>query len=289
MKQLFFTLLLAAGFASTSFAQTDTTHWTKKGISNLNFSQVSLSNWAAGGESSIGLDALIAYSLDYKRDKHLWTNRLEMAYGLNYTDNNGTRKTNDKLYLSTNYGYLLKKNLYWSTFLTFQTQFGKGYNYDVSSDDFISRFMSPAYLTIGTGLTWTPKPFFTATISPAAWRGTIVMSEQLSDQGAFGVDPGDHFLTEFGANVSMEVNYEIFKNITLYSRLNLYSNYLDKPKNVDVTWDVILNMKINNWISANISTNMIYDDDQKIAQEDGTSGPRLQFKEALGIGLQFAF
>ena len=73
--------------------------------------------------------------------------------------------------------------------MTFQTQFAKGYDYSVDPDVFISRFMSPGYLLIGAGFTWTPKSWFTATFTPATWRGTFVSSKILSDQGDFGVTP----------------------------------------------------------------------------------------------------
>ena len=34
---------------------------------------------------------------------------------------------------------------------------------------------------------------------------------------------------------------------------------------------------------------LMYDDDVKIAQKDGTKGSRVQFKEILGVGVQFNF
>ena len=77
--------------------------------------------------------------------------------------------------------------------------------------------------------------------------------------------------------------------MTIYSRLEFYTNYLDQPQNIDIRWDVLLNMKINNWFSTNLTTNLIYDNDVKIVQKDGTAGPRVQFKEILGVGLQFNF
>ena len=113
--------------------------------------------------------------------------------------------------------------------MTFQTQFAKGYDYNVDPDVFISRFMSPGYLLIGAGFTWTPKSWFTATFTPATWRGTFVSSKILSDQGDFGVTPGKHLFSEFGANLRMEAKYEFLKNMTVFSRLNLYSNYLKDP------------------------------------------------------------
>lgn len=266
----------------------DTT-WKRGGNLGINLNQVSLSNWAAGGDNAVGFNMQFSYFADYKKQRHLLNNRLELDYGLNKTKSDGTKKTNDKIYLSSLYGYELRKNLYLSGLLNFQTQFAKGYDYSTDPRTYISRFMSPGYLLIGGGLTWTPKPWFTATFTPATWRGTFVGSNILSDEGQFGVTPGKHLLSEFGANLRMEAKYEFLKNMTVFSRLTFYSNYLKDPQNIDITWDVQLNMAINQWFATTITTNMIYDNDTKIAQKDGTKGPRLQFKEALSVGFQVTF
>ena len=288
MKKSIYIIFFLIGNYCTLLAQPgQNPYWERKGITAFNLSPASLCSWAAGGESALGLDALLNYSADFKKERHLLNNRLELAYGLNRTESNGTRKTNDKIYLSSTYGYQMAKNFYLSGLLTFQTQFAKGYNYEVSRDSFISKFMAPAYLMIGAGVTWTPKPYFTATFSPASWRGTFVANNRLSDAGAFGVKKGKHLLSEFGANLKAEVQYEFLKNMTIYSRVDLYCNYLDQPQNIDVRWDVLLNMKINNWFSTNLTTNLIYDNDVKITQKNGSAGPRVQFKEILGVGLQF--
>ena len=240
--------------------------WTYGGNGGLNLSQVSLSNWASGGENAVGFDVLLNYSADYKKNKHLWQNRIEMAYGLNQTETSGTKKTNDKLYFSSTYGYGMTKSLYLSALLNFNTQFAKGYDYKTEPRTYISRFMSPGYLTTGLGLTWNPKNWITATFSAISWRGTFVSSKILSDEGSFGVDPGEHLFSEMGGNLKVEVKYEFLKNMTIYSRVDLFSNYLEDPQNVDVRWDVQLNMTVNKWFSANISTNLIYDNDTKIVQ-----------------------
>lgn len=265
------------------------TSWRRGGNIGVNLSQVSLSQWAAGGENAVGFNFQFSYFADYRKMRHLWNNRLEMDYGLNKTKSDGTKKTNDRLYFSSVYGYELRKNLYLSGLMTFQTQFAKGYDYATEPRTYISRFMSPGYLLVGGGLTWTPKPWFSATLTPATWRGTFVNSGILSDQGDFGVTPGKHLLSEFGANLRMEVQYEFLKNMTIFSRLSFYSNYLDKPQNVDINWDVQLTMAVNKWFSAVVTTSMIYDDNTKILQKDGTKGARLQFKEALGVGVNILF
>lgn len=283
-------LVIVTGIILPAIAQPgmDTT-WKRGGSLGINLNQVSLSNWAAGGDNAVGFNLQFNYFANYRKARHLWNNQLELDYGLNKTKSDGTKKTNDKIYLSSVYGYELVKNLYLSGLMTFQTQFAKGYDYSTDPRTYISRFMSPGYLLVGAGLTWTPKTWFTATLSPATWRGTFVNSDILSDEGQFGVTPGKHLFSEFGANLRMEARYEFLKNMTIFSRLSLYSNYLKKPQNVDVNWDVQLNMAINKWFTALVTTSMIYDDDTKILQKDGSKGARLQFKEALGIGFQVTF
>lgn len=292
MKKIIFLIASFIVFTLTINAQirfNRDSSWSYGGNGGLNLSQVSLSNWASGGENAIGFDVLLNYSADYKQNKHLWQNRLEMAYGLNQTESNGTKKTNDKLYFSSTYGFEMTKNLYLSALLNFNTQFAKGFDYKTDPRSYISRFMSPGYLTTGLGITWNPKAWVTATLSAISWRGTFVDSKILSNEGAFGVKPGDHLFSEMGGNLKIDMKYEFLKNMTIYSRVDLFSNYLDDPQNVDVRWDVQLNMTVNKWFSANITTNMIYDNDTKIAQKDGSKGPRLQFKESLGIGFQVTF
>lgn len=286
----FISVFLLTVISCTLQAQPDQNpYWRRGGLTSINLSQASLSSWSAGGESALGLDAMLNYNADFKKERHLLHSRLELAYGLNKSAGNGTRKTNDKIYLAATYGYQLKKKIYLSGLLSFQTQFAKGYNYDVSETTSISQFMAPAYLLIGAGITWTPKTWLTVTFSPASWQGTFVGSKSLSDQGSFGVKKGKHLFSEFGANLNAVLKYEFLKNMTIFTRLTLYSNYLDQPQNIDVRWDVLLNMKINNWFSTNLTTNLIYDNDVKITQKDGSAGPRVQFQELLGVGLQFNF
>lgn len=262
------------------------TNWKRGGTLAINLSQVSLSDWAAGGDNAIGFNIQFVYFANYKKQKQLWNNRLELDYGLNKTKSNGTRKTNDNIYFSSLYGYKLRQDVYLSGLLSFQTQFAKGYDYNNDPHTYISRFMSPGYLMLGGGLTWTPKAWFTATLTPATWRGTFVASKVLSEEGQFGVPPGKHLFSEFGANLRMEVHYEFLKNMTVFSRLAFYTNYLKQPQNIDITWDMQLNMSINKWFATTLSTSLIYDNDTKTPQQDGREGARVQFKEALAVGFQ---
>ena len=49
-------------------------------------------------------------------------------------------------------------------------------------------------------------------------------------------------------------------------------------------------MSVNSWLSAKLTTNLIYDDNITIKDSDGNPlGPRTQFKEMFGLGLAFKF
>lgn len=287
----FFLLLCTFTFSQQASAQhfnADST-WIFGGNFALSFNQASFSNWASGGENAIGANVQLNYSADYKANGHISNNRVELAYGLNNTESIGSRKTNDKIYLSSTYGYELTKSLYISALFNFQSQFANGYTYKGETDrTFISTFMAPAYLTLGGGLTWTPKSWFTATLTPATWREVFVLNQELSDAGSYGVDAGYKTFAEIGANLQMTVEQNIMKNVKLYSRLILFSDYLENPQNVDVNLEVQINMSINKWLSTFVSANMVYDDNIKLLRKDGTTGPALQFKENLGIGVQIA-
>ena len=289
LRIFFFVLFISSGSSLLSAQTPKDSAWTMGGNIGLKLSQASFTNWATGGNNAFAFDLQGMCMADYKYNKHLWTNRLELGYGMTNTKADGTRKTSDKIYLNSNYGYQVAKELYVSGFLNYQSQFAYGYDYSTSTSRLMSRFMAPGYLMTGAGITWIPNKYFTTVFAPAAWRGTFVLDDALSARGAYGVEPGEHLLSEFGANLKLEGKYDIMKNINIYSRLDLYSNYLRKPQNIDVNWEVQLTMTINKWFSANLTTNLVYDDDIKIMLADGREVKRIQFREILGVGLQYNF
>ena len=239
---------------------------------------------------------MLNYTANYKRAKTIWDNRLELAYGMTWSESKGSQKNNDRIYLSSMYGYDIGRNWYFSALGTFQTQFANGFDYSVNPKRKISQFMAPGYISVGLGFTWKPRTWFTATFSPITWRGTVVLDDDLFRDAkgnpidAYGVKHGKHFLNELGANVRLELNKDIARGLNLYSRLDLFSNYLRKPQNVDVKWDIVLTSALTKWLSANLTLNMVYDDDVKMLRKDGTmGGSKFQIRQILGLGLQTTF
>ena len=298
---IFLVALVLLSATSISAQEKAPTLWTKAGFVGLKFTQSSFTNWAAGGENALALDVQFTYQADYKNEKHLWQNRVELNYNFNQTGDAPLKKTTDKIYLNSNYGFQIEKSLYLSAFLTYQSQFSNGYQYGSDNErTFVSRFMAPGYVSAGLGITWTPAPIVSAVFTPVTWKGTFVLDDALARQGAFGVEEEKNVLNEMGANLKVELNYDVMKNVNLYSRLNLFSDYMrgKEARNIDVSWDVQINMTINKWLSASVSTNLVYDNDIKFAYDkkdaDGNiigqgKCAKVQFKEVLAIGLQYNF
>ncbi len=291
MKQHMILLLVLAILSLDTLAQEPTKKdslW-KTGIeSAINFSQVSLSNWAAGGENSFAANAFLNVYENFKKGKQIWENKLEIAYGMQKQGQLPVRKSNDKLNISSTYGQVAFKNVYYTAALSFKSQFSDGYKYPNDSI-IISSFLAQAYILMTVNIDYKPNDFLSLSISPLSGRITIVNNEYLSEQGAYGVKKGKKARYEFGSVINFNFKKEIIKNVELTNSLSLFSNYLDHPQNIDINWEVNINMKINEFLSSNISTNLIYDDDIKITDKFGNTGPRTQFKEILGVGFTYKF
>jgi len=89
------------------------------------------------------------------------------------------------------------------------------------------------------------------------------------------------------------------KNISLTTKIDLFSNYAHNPQNIDVSWETLVAMKVNKYISVNLNTHLLYDDDILIPLDRNDNGSftdpvdmpgkRIQFKEIFGVGFSYKF
>ena len=85
---------------------------------------------------------------------------------------------------------------------------------------------------------------------------------------------------EFGAAIGGYGKFTLLKNVVMENVLNLYSNYLEDPQNIDIDYTISLVMSVNKWITANVAFQAIYDDN---------AAKGFQIREALGVGLTYGF
>lgn len=309
MKKLLLATIVFIATTAQAQVRDSTKNWIKGGDVGLNFSQSSFKNWAAGGENALSLTGYANLFSNYKKGENTWDNSLTMAYGLLQSGHTAPRKNEDKIDFTSKYGrYAFAKHWYYSALVNVKTQFADGYNFPDDSN-VISRFAAPAYLLVALGLDYkTTDGVLTLFISPATLKSTIVNDQTLANAGAYGVEAatytdsgtiitqGKKIRNELGGYIRAQFKRDIAKNVNLSTKLELFSNYLENPQNIDVNWEVLLNMKINKFLTANITTQMIYDHDIPVPVErtiDGVkvmgTGPRLQFKEVLSLGFSYKF
>ncbi|SHE99868.1 Protein of unknown function [Mariniphaga anaerophila] len=289
LKTFILFIFIATGVVAQD-AVKDTTYWKVSGQASVNFSQVSFSHWAGGGKNSVSGVGLFDMNAIYQKNKIQWSNTLKSGYGLLKEEKGQAVKTDDKLEVNSKLGVQLKnEKLLFSSFANFLTQFADGYKYPNTTDK-ISTFFAPAYLTIASGIDYQPSEKLSLFITPISGKFTFVTDEELSAAGAFGVEPGKKARAEMGATLKGEFKTPVMKNVNLATTLSLFSNYFNNPQNIDVNWDIAVNMKINDYLSANLLTNLVYDHDILVPVDDeGNTGRRIQLKQLFGVGLSYKF
>lgn len=268
--------------------------WTKEGNIQLLFNQSAFNKeWTGGGTSSVAGNLTVNYQFNYRMDKFTWDNKIIANYGLTKVKGDEfARKTSDRLELNSIAGKQIEEtDFYYSWFLNFRTQFAKGYEFGEDPETGettrteTTHFMSPGYLQTGPGIMYKKTDNFVVNLAPATARFIFVDKDFTSTQGYvdgdyFGVDQGKSMRFEFGASLSGFVSYEILENVNMEHSLSLYSNYLDKPGNIDIDYLLNLEMGINDYLSANFIFQAIYDDNAVGA---------FQIREVLGVGFNFGF
>ncbi|NLA25026.1 MAG: DUF3078 domain-containing protein [Bacteroidales bacterium] len=278
----------------TSFAQHDEKGWKRGGIFNLSFSQLTLHNWVAGGQNSITGTSFLNLYANYKGENYTWDNTLDIGYGLIKQGKEGFIKSDDKFEVSSKYGQYAFKHWYYSGLIDFKTQFAPGYR-NVNDSIKISDFLSPAVTNIALGMDFKPNDNLSVLISPLTGKFTLVLDENLSNAGAYGLEPGKTLRSELGAYVKILYKADILTNVSFHTKLDLFSNYLHKPQNIDINWENLIALKINDYLSASILFHLIYDDDILIGIDTDNDGeidkysPKVQLKELFGLGLMFKF
>lgn len=277
-------LLLCAVFTTQLFyaqeteVKTDST-WIMKGNIAILGSQSSFSQWQAGGSNNLAINGSLNYDINYKKGDWTWDNKLIASYGINKIKGEDQQKTDDRLEINSILGK--KATGYWSysAFLNFKTQFDTGLNPD-NLDQKISHFMSPAYLQIGPGMLWKKNDNFHVNIAPATSR-FIFVDGHFTDFGeSFGVEQGKTMRFEFGAAINAYYKIDVMENFTIENILNLYSNYLEDPQNVDLDYQLNVVLKVNKYISTNLTFQALYDDN---------AYKGFQTRHTLGVGLNYLF
>jgi len=285
-------LLLMSTLSFSQIVKLDSTsYWKKSFRGGLNFNQAAFSsNWTGGGINSIGFNAALNYKANYKKDKHSWDNTIDLLYGFVNNDGQGFRKTLDRIFIDTKYGYQLSEK--WSAYVSMNilSQFAQGYKYEkdvngVEQSILISDFMAPGYITNSWGFQYQPVDYFFIRLSPFSPRMTIVRDSEnyiaVDPDRPYGVKVGETTRLEWLAfQLVSEFDKDIAKNLNLGMRYIMYANYETlELKTIDHRFEARLTAKVNKFIDVNLGGIMLYDYDQDAGA---------QFTQVFSLGFLYS-
>ena len=264
--------------------------WKNSGNALFLINQSSFSNWTSGGQSSVSGTLKIDYNFNYSDNGWDWDTKVISNFGLNkISGSDFLKKTDDRIEINSVLGKKFNNDIIgrwsYSSFFNFQTQFAKGYRFGNDANGNPnrtekSRFFSPATIQLGVGMYWKKSKDLWVNVAPMTGKLILVnrrFTENLNEnQTYFGVKKGGNSRFELGASVRSYYKSEIFENVTMENRLSLYSDYLDRPQNIDFDCTFNFIMKVNQYVSTNLIFQFVYDDNEI---------KRVQVREVLGVGL----
>lgn len=286
---------------SMSLLEAEPVFWNYGFKSAFTLNQTYLSNWTKGGESSFStmLDVLGEATYNDKEANTQWINMARMQFGTLMTQENGFRKNQDLFEISSKLNRNASGKIGMSSTFYMKNQIARGYSYANDTSIVVSKFLNPATMTIGLGFEYKPVKNTTINVAPISYKNTFVLDTALIDQTKHGIAAGKKTKQEFGMQIVLNNKISPFEDMTIVNNVRLFSSYLNKPQNVDVDWELILDHKINWFFTVRLNLHLIYDDDVKFSVLDSNGDAILlpdgeekkvaktQFKEFIGLSLQF--
>lgn len=267
--------------------------------------QAYLSNWVKGGESNVSTNVDITMNMNYLNTPRnfLWYNQARLKHGFIASKDNGIRRNMDLLEFNSKLNHKAFGKFDFSSTAIYKTQLAKGYTYPKDKDPvLVSRIMSPAILTLGVGLDYKPNKETSFNVSPLSYKWTYVADTVNIPTTRYSIPEGRKSRHEPGASIVINHKTKVFDKVSLNNRVQLFTNYIQKPQNVDIDWEMIATMSLNWFTDVRINTHIIYDDDTKTTVYDKKTGEavlgsdgkplrtaRIQFKEIIGFSFIFRF
>lgn len=259
--------------------------------------------------SQLGLKGILAGTSTYRMGRLAWDNVGSLQYGIQQfgslkqlgTSETDILKPLDLLAISSKFGYGITENpvLFYSVLGSFRTQmtptYGAGYlNGGSGHTQILSGLMSPGLIAIAPGIDYKPDEHFSASFSPATLRLLVVADQNIANLYSAGKEDSDVGIngnlrttgkngvgrtvtTQLGASINASYkNTFLNDRLSIQTNLNLFSDYLRAPQNVDIEWTTVNKLNIFKGLGLGLNTNLYYDHDVDVIYDSET-------KTTLGI------
>ncbi|MBK6702123.1 MAG: DUF3078 domain-containing protein [Saprospiraceae bacterium] len=283
--------------------------WTRKAAIGLDLGQlININPYVGAGSNRIGLGGAIGYTANLKKGQLGWKNGLlinlstqRIGSGVliaGNTEKPPFEKALDVLTLGSNIAYQFKSGSPWSFSLDFvlNSQLLASHLDSISKKTYlrntqiapyktglVSKFLSPATITIAPGIKYEKSKHWYAFLSPAAMKMIYINDKNIANLGVHGTDLKDENNVSLGYEQSkiglgalgkLGYNNTFLKKLNVNSELTLFTDYLDNPQNIDVNWLNSIGVEILKGLNLNFRIDGFYDDNKNnsITNNDAVGG-----------------
>lgn len=252
-------------------------NWKTTSVPTLKFSQYYYDNWASDGYTQVAFTIGYIGTYTYTKPNYIWDSRVDLAFGFLKIDMNADkifddskylRKSDDKMDFTSTFSWKMKSNWNCNASVNFKSQFYDSYKFYADPEQepaLISTLFAPAYMITSLGFEY-KKEYWNASFSFITGKNTFVLDNRINPAD-YGVLEGRSHMG-WGSYVRFYFKKDLWKNINLYTRLELFWEYQKELlTQTDVNWETTLEFKVNSWLSAFASLNLIYDADYSLARQ----------------------
>ena len=272
----------------------DRRYWTSTFAADIKFNQNrSSANWHKGELNNMNIYTNTNTTYNYARNKVSLINTLISTFTLVNAPNDTLRKYTigtDELRLNSLFGLKAIKNWNYSISGEFITSMGNRYIANTQKKQ--TAFLSPFTVNTGLGMTYALNPTFkkpnrslnlSISLDPLSFNYKYSKDTTINLPAFFPKGEDGNYLRvfkTFGSRIAMTQNARFNKSITLYSRLNYFTNY----EKVECEFENKLDVILNRYFSTTIHLFLRYDDG--VAKKEG-SDSFLQFNEIFAFGFSY--
>lgn len=275
-------------------------YWSYDLINAFSMNQNYLSNWSRGGESSLSgmIDITGTAKYSNKESKDQWTSSGRLRYGTIRTKERGFRTSTDMIEINSQYNRKILEKFDFSSVFYGKTQVAQGFQ-SPTDTVVVSKFLNPGTFTVGVGFEYEPIKKTLINFSPLSYRNTFVLDTVNINQTNHGIEQDKRTRQEMGGQIVIKNSMTLFDDLKVNNNIRLFSNYLDKPQNIDMDWEMSLEKQISYLFSIRLNLHLIYDDDVRFPVFNSAGEPVLlpdqtpykvakaQFNQFLGLTFSF--
>jgi hypothetical protein len=273
--RLFIPLLIAVTVLAQDQPAPTEVGWKHGIVAGLTLTQVSYTDWVQGGENSLSYTASVHGKSTETATMFEWVHEYKFAFGQARLGDQGLRKTDDKVDLSTVFTYKIGTLINPYAAATAKTQFAKGFAYSAGTSTEISAFFDPGFLTQSTGLGYQPTPEVKTRLGLALREVITGKFNQYAD------DPTTAAVEKTKVDGGLEsvtnVDWLVVENVQLTSQLELFAAFKELDE-VIIRNNTSLAAKVSQYVTVILNVQLI---------NERQLSPRTQIKESLALGLSY--